>query len=533
MPCSRVTTYKQAQHRYGNTDWLHLMSCKVPIGLLLIALASLAALADDTDNPPVPEVSDTADASRGSTIRVALVDAGVNYLLPLINNSLARDSQGQLIGFDYWDLDDRPFDSHPNARGTVQRHGTRTAALLLEEAPFVELVAYRYPRPDMQRMADLIEHADQNQVRVIGIPLGGNLAEPWIEFEATARLHPHILFVVSAGNNGRNIDDQPVYPAALDLENLLVVTSADDFGRVAQGVNWGRVSVDYMVPAEGLQTLGFDGSAIRVSGSSYAVPRVVALLARYLRDEATITTAELIKRVRQKFANGAEPRQLAQGYLYDPRFDPQHQIRIIDSHPYEAGRAYSANEMTEQPGNDAGHPLPPRKLPLQVLILDRQWQTAEVMRVLQTAETILSQCAISFSDTIVQVVQAPEYLRDLSTGAARTLFESVRFSGAKRRLTAVFARDTHMSTPFDAEAFGRGNTRDRSWMTDSVWLTLALEDRAIALAHEMFHVLVNSGEHSRVSGSLMLERTTGTNTRLTLAECEMAHERASQLQLLQ
>ena len=521
MPCSSAITYSLAVIR------------TIGFSCLLIACTTISAWADESDNPPIPVVSESLNTLTGPAVRVALIDSGVNYLLPQINNSLARDSQGHLIGYDYWDLDGRPFDSHPDARGAVQRHGTRTASLLLREAPFVELVAYRYPRPDMQRMADLIEHADQNQVRVIGLPLGGNLLEPWTEFEAAARAHPHILFVASAGNNGRNIDDQAVYPAALDLENLLVVTSADDFGRVAQGVNWGRLSVDFMVPAENLQALGFDGSMIRVSGSSYAVPRVVALAARFIRDDVTLSAAQLLKNIRRKFANGADPRRLSQGFLYDPQFDPQHQVKIIDSYSYVTALDNRAADGAVRSGNNVDRQLPQKKLPMQVLVLDRQWQAAEVMQVLQAAENILFQCGLSFSDTSVQIVQAPDYLRDLSIGGARTLFEAQRLSGAKRRLTAVFARDTRMSTPFDAEAFGRGNTRNRSWMSDSVWLTLALEDRAIALAHEIFHVLVNSGEHSRVYGSLMMERTTGDNTKLTNEECEMAHQRASQLGLLE
>ena len=515
-----------------------VLSLQKPAGMrwsiARMALLGVAVLlsstphADELDNPVVPAAAGVASSTTAPGIRVALVDSGINYLLPTINRSLARDDDGQLIGYDFWDMDERPFDSHPDSRGRVQRHGTRTASILINEAPFVELVAYRYPRPDMQRMKDLVAHADQHAVRVIGMPLGGNLRDQWTAFEAAAKAHPHILFVASAGNNARNIDEQPVYPASLALDNLIVVTSADDFGRVAEGVNWGRVSVDYMVPAEAVQAQMFDGSIRRVSGSSYAVPRVVALLARHLRDEPALTTTELKQRVRQRFANGIAPRQLAQGYLYDPQFDSRQDVRVVRTTPFVSSSNNASN------ADEAGTSIdPPVSLPLQVLALDRGWQTTDIMDTLQKSALILSQCRIGFSDTEVQTVQAPAYLRDLTTGGARTLLDSVRLSGNKRKLTVVFARDTQMSTPFDAEAFGRGNTRNRSWLTDSVWLTLALEDRAIALAHELFHVLVNSGEHSRVEGSLMLSRTSGNNTSLTADECQMARQRALSLGLVE
>ncbi len=252
--------------------------------IFALASAPVQLTADELDNPPLPSLP-SLGASDSESVTVALIDSSVNHLLPEIAASLARDGNGNLIGYDFWDMDAQPFDRHPvggQSSRPTQRHGTRTVSVLIREAPFVRLVPYRYPRPDMRRMADLVTHADNAGVRVIGLPLGGNMREQWTAFEAAAIAHPHILFVASAGNNGRDIDQVPVYPAALSLENMLVVSSANDFGRLAHGVNWGRSSVEYMVPAEQHLALGFDGTQIRVSGSSYAVPRVVALAARYL-----------------------------------------------------------------------------------------------------------------------------------------------------------------------------------------------------------------------------------------------------------
>lgn len=508
-----------------------LLRATLLVGLIILCPC---VQADELDNPAVPQRA-VLDSNESDTvsIRVALVDAGVNYLLPEINRSLARDEHGRLIAYDFWDMDELPFDSHPVSSGTVQRHGTKTASLLMREAPFVELVAYRYPRPDMSRMADLVAHAEQYDVRIIGMPLGGNKREQWNAFEKAALEHPHILFVSSAGNNGRDIDQQPVYPAALTLPNMLVVTSADDFGRLAQGVNWGRVSVDYMVPAEHLQVLRFDGTEGYVAGSSYAVPRVVALAARLLQEEPQLQALDLIKKIRTRFANGAAPRQLAQGYLYDPQFTHQQAIVVTESHDYESKRIDVLQE--EHSENIFGATL---ALSLQVLVLDARWQTSHVLRLLDEAEKIYEQCNIVFNDVTVNLVQSSDYLRDLETGTARTLMEAVRLSGFNRRLTIVLARDTRMSMPFEAEAFGRGNTRNRPWLTDSVWLTLALQDHPlqdlqIALAHEIFHVLANSGDHSTTEGSLMLARTTGTNITLSIDECRQARQRALELGLVE
>ena len=215
----------------------------------LVFAFPVLAQSEIEQDPPLPELP-SLEHTGENTVRVALVDSGVNYQLEAIRSALARTPGGQLVGYDYWDMDERPFDAHPTRSGRIQRHGTQTASLLIRKAPFIRLVPYRYPRPDMQRMSDLLEHASQNRVRVIGMPLGGNRKQDWLAFESVAQNYPDILFIASAGNNNRNIDEQPVYPASLAISNMIVVTSADDFVRPADGVNWGRNSVDYMVPAE-------------------------------------------------------------------------------------------------------------------------------------------------------------------------------------------------------------------------------------------------------------------------------------------
>ena len=227
-------------------------------------------------------------------VTVALVDSGVNYLLPAIANRLARHSDGALLGYDYWDMDDRPFDANP-ARSPFfpQRHGTRVASVILAEAPAVRLIPYRYPRPDPARMADLIDHAAGHGARIVNLAMGSNRAEHWDGFRAGVAAYPEILFVVSAGNDNRDIDRRPVYPAAFNLPNMLVITSADGFGEPAPGSNWGKATVDLLVPGEQIPVIDFHGATTTASGASFAAPRVTALAARLLAEHPDWTVAEL------------------------------------------------------------------------------------------------------------------------------------------------------------------------------------------------------------------------------------------------
>jgi len=277
---------------------------------------------DETDreflNPAVPDGVEVAG------VRVGHIDSGAAYTLPLYMGRLARDDDGALVGYDYWDEDARPFDLDVGTSPFQPfRHGTTVSSILLNEAPSASLVLIRYPRPDMSRMADAVEYLKAAGVRIVLMPLGSDRADLWTAFEAAVRVHPDMLFIVSAGNDGRDIDVDPVYPAALDVPNMIVVTSADDFGRLATGSNWGARSVDLMVPGEGVDVTDHRGAAGKASGSSFAAPRVAALAARILEANPSITMSALIQaikdRARRPLVRGGAPVQW--GWIPDPADD--------------------------------------------------------------------------------------------------------------------------------------------------------------------------------------------------------------------
>ncbi len=270
-------------------------------------------------NPPLP----SAPAKPPAGVAVAMVDSGVNYLLPEIAARLARGRDGRILGYDFWDMDALPFDANPAPSPFfIRRHGTRTASVLLREAPSARLVPYRYPRPDMSRMAAIVRHAAAAGIVIVAMPLGSNRASDWRAFEQAAGKHPKMLFVVSAGNNGRDIDTRPVYPAALELANMITVTSAEADGRLASGANWGAKSVDIMVPAENVPVIDFRGQASRASGSSYAVPRIAALAARLLARHPGWRAPELRAAILARAKPTPESaKQVAVGLIAEPERD--------------------------------------------------------------------------------------------------------------------------------------------------------------------------------------------------------------------
>jgi hypothetical protein len=438
-----------------------------------------------------------------------VVDSGVNYTLEPIARRLARDGDGRSLGWDYWDDDPRPFDSHPSRSPFLpRRHGTPTASVLLDDAPVATLVPMRYPRPDMSRMAALVDDAAGHGVGIVNLSLGGGEAAPWRAFEAAARSHPGILFVASAGNEGRDLDRDPVYPAALALENLVTVTSADAEGRLAHGSNWGARGVDLAVPAEQLITTDFSGYARVVSGSSYAAARVSALAACLKAANpdwgASELKAAIFALARPPVAGEAV--RLRVGTLPEPVLRARGACGAEPSAPQRIGLLVLEPNAVHPGGPPAfaAHALAPLTV---VWIEGAGWPLQEVVPAIARAAAIHARCGVRFDGVEEALgVKAP---------------------------AAWLVRDTLQQPAFDAEAIGRSNARGREALAGTLWLTSHIEHPGEALAHELYHVLADSGSHVPERDNLMHAETGPGATRLTEGQCERARRVGAAFGLLQ
>jgi hypothetical protein len=128
---------------------------------------------------------------------------------------------------------------------------------------------------------------------------------------------------------------------------------------------------------------------------------------------------------------------------------------------------------------------------------------------------ILEQCGLQLRQVELVRVDALQRYHYLDTPVSRELARTLQLA----RPTVYFVTDTRHQPAFDAEAIGRGNSQTRPELTDSVWVTRATRDVGIALAHELVHVLTDSGEHIERPGNLMRAETAPENTQLTGAQC--------------
>jgi hypothetical protein len=149
-----------------------------------------------------------------------------------------------------------------------------------------------------------------------------------------------------------------------------------------------------------------------------------------------------------------------------------------------------------------------------------QWTPGIIRRALHDAAAILSQCGIRTESAEARDLATDT---DLDSRSSARLVEQLQ--PAK---PAVFlVRETRHRPAFEAEAFGTGNTRTRPALAGTVWVTRHARDLPLVLAHELAHVLMDSGEHVDQGNNLMREETAPHNTALTPAQCERMRERGS------
>jgi subtilisin family serine protease len=93
-----------------------------------------------------------------------------------------------------------------------------------------------------------LNYAIRNGARIINASWGGrSRSQATCDAIAAAR-DAGILFVASAGNDGRDNDSVPHYPSGFDLENVISVAALDRTGNLASYSNQGRESVHLAAP---------------------------------------------------------------------------------------------------------------------------------------------------------------------------------------------------------------------------------------------------------------------------------------------
>ncbi len=290
-------------------------------------------------------------SSCSKEITVAIVDTGIDYTHPELKDNLwinrgetgfweppkelaARgyawncrdkscngiddDKNGyvdDVIGWDFVHDVPLPFDTHG--------HGTHIAGIVGGSAgnglgtqgvcPTVSLMGLKYydnggaGYNNLTNTVRAIEYAIANGAQIINYSGGG--ADPAAsEKAAVAEAQKKgVLFIAAAGNDGRNNDRRPYFPASYPLDNIIGVASINKFERLLPSSNFGK---SVHVAAPGLMILStLPGAKFgTMSGTSQATAFVTGAAALVASQTGSSTFD--YKKVREFILQGAKPMKL-------------------------------------------------------------------------------------------------------------------------------------------------------------------------------------------------------------------------------
>jgi hypothetical protein len=145
-----------------------------------------------------------------------------------------------------------------------------------------------------------------------------------------------------------------------------------------------------------------------------------------------------------------------------------------------------------------------------------RWATATIEEALIDSARLLAQCGVAVVHAELRMLDAPRRFHYYYTPDSKQLLRSIDAP----RPALFFVEDTKNDPAFDAEAIGLANSKPRPELANTIWVAYGARDLPYAIAHELVHLLSNSGEHSHQPGNLMRIETAPGNDKLTAAQCE-------------
>ena len=196
---------------------------------------------------------------------------------------------------------------------------------------------------------------------------------------------------------------------------------------------------------------------------------------------------------------------------------------LLAALPAPAQEPVTVLERRELPVAQSVAP-PTHRLALTLATLDGAgWSADDIQSAVRRSAQIFAQCGVALVKAELVRISAPPRFLDFHTPASRELARALPLG----KPAIYFVAGTLQRPAFEAEAIGRGNSRSRPELTDTVWIMRGARDLGIVLAHELAHVLMNSGEHVAEQGNLMREDTAPGNTRLSNAQCALLRDTGS------
>ena len=251
-------------------------------------------------NPAAIGAQEAWTQSSGAGVLVAVLDTGVQLDHPDLAGNIWTNP-GEIAGNGRDDdsngiVDDvhgaNMFDRSANA-GDDHGHGTHVAGIIAARqgnaiggsglAPAAKILPVKVLDSSMSGTTDTlaagIRYAVDGGARILNVSLNSDTATEPMKAAVRYAGERGAIIVASAGNNARNIDLLPSYPASLSDPAILSVAAATDGGVLWNLSNSGLKSVDLAAPGQYIASTMRGSSYQSRSGTSAAAPFVAASIA--------------------------------------------------------------------------------------------------------------------------------------------------------------------------------------------------------------------------------------------------------------
>ncbi len=255
--------------------------------------------------------------TSAANVVVAVIDSGTQWTHPdldgniwanadeIAGNGIDDDNNGyvdDVRGWDFFDNDNNPDDGDghgTHTAGTVGaegNNGTGVAGVAWD----VQIMPLRFLGPFGGSTSDAVLAV--NYAVANGAPIsnnswgGGPFSNSLNNAISNARNNNH-LFVASAGNDGRNTDSNPAYPASYSHDNIISVASIDNRDNLAGTSNFGTTTVDLAAPGVDIASTYSGSGYVWSSGTSMAAPHVAGAAAILLAENPSWSYADIRDRI--------------------------------------------------------------------------------------------------------------------------------------------------------------------------------------------------------------------------------------------
>ncbi|MBS1958618.1 MAG: S8 family serine peptidase [Bdellovibrionales bacterium] len=215
--------------------------------------------------------------TRGSaSVVVAVIDSGATFNHPDLVAHLDPN------GYDFLRNTSNPYDE--------AGHGTHVSGIIAQIAPEVKIMPLKFIAANgsggTYAAIQAIDYAVAHHVQVINASWGGPAYSSLLGQAVKRATDAGVTFVAAAGNESRNFNLTPSYPAA--FAGVISVAASDAYNQLAEYSNFGS-NVTIAAPGDEIISTVMSGGWDYMSGTSMASPQVagtVALL-KSVRDTAS------------------------------------------------------------------------------------------------------------------------------------------------------------------------------------------------------------------------------------------------------